>query len=360
MLRLSQAEVKQPTGAPSQARSWQRLFSNSNSSAVAPSPPDIDYHQELQQQQKVAAAAAPPQAPEDGSLETENTIFFGHGLQGSPIPKQSGVAPVGPPVHLPSLSFVPMSPPPPITSSMTTSAFSPMLGASPFASPPPSVPAPISKPVQLPVHPPVSSPLHMPAPIQMPVPMTGQNQSHVPQDQLPQSLDPWGQAPVSGEDTAESAVGDKWQMWDSPQLDQIQLSSIAEPLNSWNYLNNGFLEQPKDSLRSLTNQNQQQQQQQPREPESQLPASLFSPHPLVGPGCTSGDVLGTLPVGNSQSLWSDRSAFESAMRIWDDSDSHQRVPPEFVDCITQEVMKDPVITADGHSYERAAIERWLK
>jgi hypothetical protein len=28
--------------------------------------------------------------------------------------------------------------------------------------------------------------------------------------------------------------------------------------------------------------------------------------------------------------------------------------------ITQEVMKDPVIAADGHSYERAAIEKWFK
>ena len=28
--------------------------------------------------------------------------------------------------------------------------------------------------------------------------------------------------------------------------------------------------------------------------------------------------------------------------------------------ITQEVMNDPVICADGHSYERAAIEEWFR
>ncbi|CAI5497366.1 unnamed protein product [Closterium sp. Naga37s-1] len=32
--------------------------------------------------------------------------------------------------------------------------------------------------------------------------------------------------------------------------------------------------------------------------------------------------------------------------MWDED-----VPPAFVDCITQEIMRDPVITADGHSYE---------
>eukprot|EP00271_Cylindrocystis_brebissonii_P008177 TRINITY_DN22182_c0_g1_i1.p1 TRINITY_DN22182_c0_g1~~TRINITY_DN22182_c0_g1_i1.p1 ORF type:complete len:1092 (-),score=169.38 TRINITY_DN22182_c0_g1_i1:27-3302(-) len=35
------------------------------------------------------------------------------------------------------------------------------------------------------------------------------------------------------------------------------------------------------------------------------------------------------------------------------------VPLEFVDCITQDIMRDPVFTADGHSYERCAIEAWL-
>lgn len=28
--------------------------------------------------------------------------------------------------------------------------------------------------------------------------------------------------------------------------------------------------------------------------------------------------------------------------------------------ITREIMEDPVVTADGHSYERRAIEEWLQ
>lgn len=61
------------------------------------------------------------------------------------------------------------------------------------------------------------------------------------------------------------------------------------------------------------------------------------------------------PCKNSFSL-----GFDTAARIWDDAHGSQRVPAEFVDCITQEIMEDPVITADGHSYERNAIEKWLK
>ena len=34
-------------------------------------------------------------------------------------------------------------------------------------------------------------------------------------------------------------------------------------------------------------------------------------------------------------------------------------PTEYLCPITQELMRDPVSTVDGHTYERAAIERWL-
>ncbi|EOD25208.1 hypothetical protein EMIHUDRAFT_206382, partial [Emiliania huxleyi CCMP1516] len=34
-------------------------------------------------------------------------------------------------------------------------------------------------------------------------------------------------------------------------------------------------------------------------------------------------------------------------------------PDDFICPITTEVMVDPVMAADGHSYERSAIERWL-
>ena len=33
---------------------------------------------------------------------------------------------------------------------------------------------------------------------------------------------------------------------------------------------------------------------------------------------------------------------------------------QFICPITHEIMTDPVLTADGHAYERAAIERWLQ
>ena len=34
-------------------------------------------------------------------------------------------------------------------------------------------------------------------------------------------------------------------------------------------------------------------------------------------------------------------------------------PADFICPITTEVMSDPVMAADGHAYERSAIERWL-
>ncbi|EOD25809.1 hypothetical protein EMIHUDRAFT_60168, partial [Emiliania huxleyi CCMP1516] len=34
-------------------------------------------------------------------------------------------------------------------------------------------------------------------------------------------------------------------------------------------------------------------------------------------------------------------------------------PADFVCPITTEIMGDPVMAADGHAYERSAIERWL-
>ena len=40
-------------------------------------------------------------------------------------------------------------------------------------------------------------------------------------------------------------------------------------------------------------------------------------------------------------------------------DSERDYPPAFICPITQELMRDPVTAADGHSYERTAIEQWL-
>ena len=36
------------------------------------------------------------------------------------------------------------------------------------------------------------------------------------------------------------------------------------------------------------------------------------------------------------------------------------VPDEFVCPITSEIMADPVVTADGFTFERSAIEKWLE
>ena len=36
------------------------------------------------------------------------------------------------------------------------------------------------------------------------------------------------------------------------------------------------------------------------------------------------------------------------------------VPPQYLCPITGELMEDPVTTADGHAYERAAIAQWLR
>ena len=38
----------------------------------------------------------------------------------------------------------------------------------------------------------------------------------------------------------------------------------------------------------------------------------------------------------------------------------EEVPPNFLCPILQEVMTDPVLTVDGQTYERSAIEEWLK
>ncbi|CAM6044565.1 unnamed protein product [Sphagnum compactum] len=194
----------------------------------------------------------------------------------------------------------------------------------------------------------------------------------VPIEQPPQILEPWAadesnlgprrQAfravnELLGEEAA-SGEG-KWRMWEAPQLDQIQLPSVFvnQSPSPWMLpLGSRVSERaapPSPSCVGVSG-----------DLETQFPASLFSPQPTQNMTSVGSDPLnGILPAQlNSRSLWSDQSAFESAMRIWDDGDLvHQpHLPAEFIDCITQEVMQDPVITADGHSYERSAILRWLQ
>ena len=40
-------------------------------------------------------------------------------------------------------------------------------------------------------------------------------------------------------------------------------------------------------------------------------------------------------------------------------EGEEEPPDDFVCPITTEVMSDPVMAADGHAYERSAIQRWL-
>merc|ERR1712098_58958 len=44
----------------------------------------------------------------------------------------------------------------------------------------------------------------------------------------------------------------------------------------------------------------------------------------------------------------------------DDNDDLDNIPNEFLCPIRMEIMCDPVFASDGHTYEREAIETWLK
>lgn len=229
----------------------------------------------------------------------------------------------------------------------TPSGMSPMLVCSTVAA---------NTSVITPLHARVSAPMQVP--VSVPLPKASQDQEHVPQDQLPQILEPWA-TPKLCVDKLDLTAENKWKIWDAPKLDQIQLPLV----DSWMPFASGDLDEQKDASRPVA-------QAVPIEPEIQWSCCLFPSVPQQGsPGRSSGDSISSVPLASSKSLWSDQSAFADQQafplppRSWGDAngfESHQRVPAEFVDCITQEVMLDPVITADGHSYERAAIEQWLK
>ena len=46
-------------------------------------------------------------------------------------------------------------------------------------------------------------------------------------------------------------------------------------------------------------------------------------------------------------------------QIAEDEQNNVRKPPEFCCPILHDLMSDPVVAADGHSYERDAIEKWI-
>merc|ERR1712060_998225 len=45
--------------------------------------------------------------------------------------------------------------------------------------------------------------------------------------------------------------------------------------------------------------------------------------------------------------------------VWDAAAQSNSAPPDFFCPITQDLMRDPVCTHDGHTYDRAAIEIWF-
>ena len=56
--------------------------------------------------------------------------------------------------------------------------------------------------------------------------------------------------------------------------------------------------------------------------------------------------------------WGEMAAAEDVGATVSD-ETGSRIPPDFICPITQEIMRDPVIALDGHSYERTAITQWF-
>ncbi len=79
---------------------------------------------------------------------------------------------------------------------------------------------------------------------------------------------------------------------------------------------------------------------------------LYAAHPEDIGQCTTEDLMGI-----------DKKLCEATQRvkaaISKSVERSMAIPPEFVCPLTREIFTDPVITKDGHTYERAAIEMWL-
>lgn len=159
----------------------------------------------------------------------------------------------------------------------------------------------------------------------------------------------WELPPVCLENT-DSISGVQEGMWTTLQLHNRKVHELLD-----SSLDKGPMDQEALQLPHLSTV------QSLFDSEILLPESLsLSPQKEGSLSLNGDDIACAAQVFDRKSLWSDISAFNAAVQIWDDAENHQKLPPEFVDCITQEIMRDPVITADGHSYERTAIEKWLK
>ncbi len=56
----------------------------------------------------------------------------------------------------------------------------------------------------------------------------------------------------------------------------------------------------------------------------------------------------------------DKRVLEAAIEKLKSTIVKKKIPEEYLCPITHEVMTDPVVTSDGNTYERQAIEQWLK
>jgi hypothetical protein len=74
-------------------------------------------------------------------------------------------------------------------------------------------------------------------------------------------------------------------------------------------------------------------------------------------------------TGLVESCFKDKDERPSFDQVWDQlhalicemaADDDQPAPPEFMCPITMDLMIDPVVAADGFTYERQAIEGWLQ
>jgi hypothetical protein len=98
-----------------------------------------------------------------------------------------------------------------------------------------------------------------------------------------------------------------------------------------------------DSMFDDTRQGFQQQQQQSRQVE-EITAQLEAQ-------------INQIREKNRQGLLNPKlNIIKRRLQLYDSN----QVPNEFIGPITLEIMIDPVITADGHSFERSAIEMWFQ
>ena len=66
-----------------------------------------------------------------------------------------------------------------------------------------------------------------------------------------------------------------------------------------------------------------------------------------------------LPPPSPSPAAADESASDESAPDDPEPSAPSTMPAAFICSITQDVMSDPVMCADGHTYERAAIQQWL-